>query len=47
MSIDEGIRSVGYSDKKHFYSLFKQSTELMPGQYRHKIKKKVCKEIKK
>ena len=40
MSIDEVMCSVGYSDKKHFYSLFKQSAELMPGQYRHKIKKK-------
>jgi AraC family transcriptional regulator, L-rhamnose operon transcriptional activator RhaR len=32
--VDEIMRAVGYSDKKHFYSLFRQATGLTPARFR-------------
>lgn len=34
LTIEEVCRRVGYSDKKHFYKMFKNKMELTPGQYR-------------
>ena len=34
LSIEDVYHKVGYSDKKHFYKVFKQRMELTPGQYR-------------
>jgi AraC-like DNA-binding protein/mannose-6-phosphate isomerase-like protein (cupin superfamily) len=38
MSIEEIMRSVGYTDKKHFYNTFKEATGCTPGQYRKRLK---------
>ncbi len=34
LSIEDVCHKIGYSDKKHFYKVFKQKMELTPGQYR-------------
>ena len=34
ISIEDVCHKIGYSDKKHFYKVFKQKMKLTPGQYR-------------
>ncbi|MFZ7104225.1 MAG: helix-turn-helix domain-containing protein [Peptococcaceae bacterium] len=38
MSVEQVMKYVGYSDRKHFYKLFKESTGFAPGEYKKRIK---------
>lgn len=39
MPVEEVMHSVGFSDKKHFYSIFKQNAGVTPATYREKTAK--------